>query len=80
MDWDDYLRHEAATYRQLAEKTANVYGKQELLDLAAWLRNEEFRMACLSKQVPNKYFEAGRAAISRDAPEIDPPPAPLFFG
>src|SRR2546426_11792281 len=35
MDWDDYLRHEAATYRQLAEKTANVFGKQELLDLAA---------------------------------------------
>src|SRR4029450_12283426 len=35
MDWDDYLRHEATTYRQLAEKTANVFGKQELLDLAA---------------------------------------------
>jgi len=34
MDWDDYLRHEAAIYRQLAEKTENV-GKQELLDLAA---------------------------------------------
>ena len=30
-----YLRHEATTYRQLAEKTANVFGKQELLDLAA---------------------------------------------
>jgi hypothetical protein len=35
MDWDDYLREEAATYRQLAEKTENVFGKQELLDLAA---------------------------------------------
>jgi hypothetical protein len=34
MDWDDYLRHEAATYRQLAEKSENVPGKQELLDLA----------------------------------------------
>jgi hypothetical protein len=34
MDWDDYLRHEAAIYRQLAEKTENA-GKQELLDLAA---------------------------------------------
>jgi hypothetical protein len=33
-DWDDYLRHEAAMYRQLAEKTENVFGKQELLDLA----------------------------------------------
>jgi hypothetical protein len=32
MDWDDYLRHEAAMYRKLAEKTEN---KQELLDLAA---------------------------------------------
>ena len=35
MDWDDYLRHEAATYRQLAEIPENVSGKQELLDLAA---------------------------------------------
>jgi len=35
MDWDDYLRQEASMYRQLAEKTENVIGKQELLDLAA---------------------------------------------
>jgi hypothetical protein len=32
MDWDDYLRHEAAMYRQLAGKIENVFGKQELLD------------------------------------------------
>ena len=35
MDWDDYLRDGAAIYRQLAEKTENVFRKQELLDLAA---------------------------------------------
>ena len=35
MDWDDYFRHEAVVYRQLAEKTENVFGKQELFDLAA---------------------------------------------
>jgi len=35
MDWDDYLRDEAGMYRQLAEKTKNVFDKQELLDLAA---------------------------------------------
>ena len=35
MDWDDFLRHEAVMYRQLAEKTEDVFGKQELLDLAA---------------------------------------------
>jgi hypothetical protein len=35
MDWDDYLRHEAAMYRQLAEETENIFGKQELLELAA---------------------------------------------
>jgi hypothetical protein len=35
MDWDDYLRTEAAMYRQLAEETENSFGKQELLDLAA---------------------------------------------
>jgi hypothetical protein len=34
MDWDDYLRHEAAIYPQLAEKAENV-DKKELLDLAA---------------------------------------------
>jgi hypothetical protein len=34
MDWDDYLRDEAAIYRQLAEETENSFGKQELLDLA----------------------------------------------
>src|SRR5262245_8325102 len=35
MDWDDYLRTEAAMYRQLAEEAENSFGKQELLDLAA---------------------------------------------
>src|SRR5262245_56002348 len=35
MDWDDYLRTEAAMYRQLAEGAENSFGKQELLDLAA---------------------------------------------
>jgi hypothetical protein len=33
MDWDDYLWHEAAIYRQLAQKTENV-SEQEFLDLA----------------------------------------------
>src|SRR5215510_33001 len=35
MDWDDYLRTEAAMYRQLAEEAESSFGKQELLDLAA---------------------------------------------
>jgi len=35
MDWDDYLRHEATMYRQLAAKTEDTFGKQELFDLAA---------------------------------------------
>jgi hypothetical protein len=35
MDWDDYFRHEAAMYRQLAGQADKVCGKQELLDLAA---------------------------------------------
>src|SRR5262245_10337209 len=35
MDWDDYLRTEAAMYRQLAQEAENSSGKQELLDLAA---------------------------------------------
>ena len=35
MDWDDYFRQQAAMYRQLAEKTEDVFIKQELLDLAA---------------------------------------------
>ena len=32
MDWDDYLRDEAAIYRQLAEKTENVFGRHDLLE------------------------------------------------
>jgi hypothetical protein len=35
MDWDDYLRQQAAMYRQLAEKTEDAFIKQELLELAA---------------------------------------------
>jgi len=34
MDWSDYLRDEAARYRQLAEKAEDLSIKQELLDLA----------------------------------------------
>jgi hypothetical protein len=35
MDWDDYLRHEATMYRQLAAKIEDTFGKQELFDLAS---------------------------------------------
>ena len=35
MDWNDYLRQQAAMYRQLAEKTEDAFIKQELLELAA---------------------------------------------
>jgi hypothetical protein len=35
MDWADYLRDEAAKYRQLAEAAEDLSIKQELLDLAA---------------------------------------------
>jgi hypothetical protein len=35
MDWDDYLRQQAAMYRRLAEKTEDTFIRQELLELAA---------------------------------------------
>jgi hypothetical protein len=35
MDWANYLRDEAAKYRQLAEAAEGLSIKQELLDLAA---------------------------------------------
>jgi hypothetical protein len=35
VDWDDYFRQEAASYRQQAEKTEDAFTNQELLDLAA---------------------------------------------
>ena len=35
MDWDDYFRQQAAMYRQLAEKTEDVFIKQDILDLAS---------------------------------------------
>jgi len=31
MEWDDYLRQQAATYRQLAEKAEDAVVKTELL-------------------------------------------------
>jgi hypothetical protein len=35
MEYDEYLRDQAAKYRQLAEKTEDSFIFQELLDLAA---------------------------------------------
>ena len=35
MDWPDYLRDEAAKYRQLAEQTDDPVIKNELLELAS---------------------------------------------
>ena len=35
MDWADYLRDEAAKYRQLAKAAEDLAIKRELLDLAA---------------------------------------------
>ena len=35
MDWADYLRDQAAKYRQLAETAEDLSVRQELLDLAA---------------------------------------------
>ena len=35
MDWADYLRDEAAKFRQLAETAEDLSIKQELLDLVA---------------------------------------------
>ena len=34
MEWDEYLRQQAVTYRQLAEKAEDAVVKKELLDLA----------------------------------------------
>jgi hypothetical protein len=35
MDWADYLRDQAARYRQLADTAEDLSVKEELLDLAA---------------------------------------------
>ena len=35
MDWPDYLRDQAAKYRQLAEQTDDPVVKNELLELAS---------------------------------------------
>ena len=35
MDWPDYLRDEAAKYRQLAEQTDDPVIKKEMLELAS---------------------------------------------
>ena len=44
MEWDDYLRQQAATYRQLAEKAEDAVVKKELLDLAEVANNIEDRL------------------------------------
>ena len=35
MEYDDYLREEAAKYRKLADQAENAFIKKELLELAA---------------------------------------------
>jgi hypothetical protein len=40
VDWADYLRDEAAKYRQLAKAAEDPSIKQELLDLAAVVRRQ----------------------------------------
>jgi hypothetical protein len=35
MDWPDYLREQATMYRQQAEQTDDLIGKNELLELAS---------------------------------------------
>jgi uncharacterized protein Yka (UPF0111/DUF47 family) len=35
MDWPDYLRDQAAMYRQLAEQTDDPVVKKEMLELAS---------------------------------------------
>ena len=35
MEYDDYLRDEAAKFRRLAEQAADLFVKKELLELAA---------------------------------------------
>jgi hypothetical protein len=35
MEWADYLRDEAAKYRQLAEQTDDLVTKNEMLELAS---------------------------------------------
>jgi hypothetical protein len=38
MDWPDYLREQAAMYRQLAEQAGDPVVKTELLELASYDR------------------------------------------
>jgi hypothetical protein len=39
-DWDDYLRQQAAMYRQLAEKTEDAFIKQELVESSVLERHQ----------------------------------------
>jgi hypothetical protein len=86
MDWDDYLRHEAAMYRQLAEKSENVFGKQELLDLAAVC--EEVANNIEDRLTGGWAFEvhgfapqrrAGHAAAEAHTAKVLPKPLPRTF-
>ena len=58
MDWADYLRDQAAKYRQLAETAENLSVKEEPLDLAAiceeTANNIEDRMAGVTSKVSSR--------------------------
>ena len=69
MDWDDYLRHEAAMYRQLAEKSENVFGKQELLDLAVVCEE----VAILRHGIPTSLGSLGLSSTASRLEQITKP-------
>src|SRR2546422_8599928 len=55
MDWVDYLRDQAAKYRQLAETAEDPPIKQELLDLAAICEEVANNIEDYARRVPRRY-------------------------
>src|SRR5260370_24665257 len=74
MDWDDFLRHEAAMYRQLAEKTENAFGKQELLDLAAVCEEVANTIEASDRRVDRPWQKRSTRRCAASRPPAAPPP------
>ena len=62
MEWADYLRDEAAKYRQLAEQTDDPVTKNEMLELAS-----------VCEEVPLSIRKANLARLLRGRPGGDLP-------
>jgi hypothetical protein len=71
MDWADYLRDQAAKYRQLAETAEDLRINQEPLDLAAICEEAANKhRGSYARRVSGEYGFGSRLAVIRECPGL----------